>query len=178
MHINFLTAITESELQQRGIELQQRGCRVLLDRVRMLRLLKSGGVSTLEACASLLGYSPRQVLRWWDCYKQGGLTALLATSTPGMKSRLSAEAWAALEHAQRTGQVRTLEEARVFLYENWGIYYQSVNGIWRQVQRRSTGTGQASKRRPPPHMTRYQVEATATAVHFRNKSNPASRVPR
>jgi Helix-turn-helix domain len=43
----------------------------------MLRLLKSRAVQSVKGAAPLLGYSERQLLRWWACYKTGGLDALI-----------------------------------------------------------------------------------------------------
>jgi hypothetical protein len=45
----------------------------LFQRVRMLRLLKSGEYSNLAEAADALGYSWRQCQRWFVSYRQGGL---------------------------------------------------------------------------------------------------------
>src|SRR5215204_406079 len=49
----------------------------LFQRVRMLRLLKSGECSNLAEAADALGYSWRQCQRWFTTYRHGGLQELL-----------------------------------------------------------------------------------------------------
>ena len=51
----------------------------LFQRVRMLRLLKSGECSNLGEAAEALGYSWRQCQRWFATYRQGGLKELLTS---------------------------------------------------------------------------------------------------
>jgi hypothetical protein len=49
------------------LEKQLRG-RPLTDRLKLLRLLKTRTVPSLRAAAPLLGYSERQLQRWWGIY--------------------------------------------------------------------------------------------------------------
>jgi hypothetical protein len=49
----------------------------LFQRVRMLRLLKSGACRNLGEGAEALGYSWRRCQRWLASYRQGGLEQLL-----------------------------------------------------------------------------------------------------
>ena len=76
MRTDYALAITEDEAALRREERRVRG-RPTAARVRALRLLKGGAAQTLEACANLVGHSPRQVARWWATYRRGGLEALL-----------------------------------------------------------------------------------------------------
>lgn len=97
----------------------------------MLRLLKSGAVSSLAACAPLLGYSFTQLQRWWAAYRDGGLDALLQHRTPpGKRSRLTPEAWAGLQAEIRAGRIGQLTDAQRYLRAQWRIEYRSLNGIW------------------------------------------------
>src|ERR1700712_4436150 len=64
-------------------------------RLQMLRLLKSEEATTLPQVATLVGYSPRQIQRWWRSYRAGGLTALERIYRPaGRPAQLTEEAWA------------------------------------------------------------------------------------
>ena len=74
--MNYPSVITESieELLAREHSLRGKASAV---RVQMLRLFKNRTVQSVRKAASLLGYSERQLLRWWACYKTGGLDALL-----------------------------------------------------------------------------------------------------
>ena len=99
MRTDYALAITEDEAALRREERRVRG-RPTAARVRALRLLKGGAAQTLEACATLVGHSPRQVARWWATYRRGGLEALLREPVwPGKPSRLTPEALAGLEAA-------------------------------------------------------------------------------
>src|SRR4051812_39113257 len=64
------------------------------DRLRRLRFLKEERVAGVSQAAEVLGYSVRTVQRWWQCYREGGLAALLAPpQRRGAKERISPEAW-------------------------------------------------------------------------------------
>lgn len=100
------------------------------DRVKLLRLLKSGTVRSLRAAAPLLGYSDRHMQRWWHTYTSKGLEAL-CTLGPylGPPERVSADAVIALKVAMRDGQITRLRDAQTFLREHFNIVYDSLNGI-------------------------------------------------
>ena len=101
-----------------------------------LRLLKGGAAQTLEACANLVGHSPRQVARWWATYRRGGLEALLREPVwPGKPSRLTPEALAGLEAAMAEGQIATLKDAQAYLADRHGVAYASLNGVWAQLRK-------------------------------------------
>lgn len=64
MRTDYPLVITEDEATLQAVERQARG-RPTAVRVQALRLLKSGMARSLDACARLVGHSPRQVARWW-----------------------------------------------------------------------------------------------------------------
>lgn len=135
MRTPYPTAIVESEAALAAEERRRRG-RPAAARVRMLRLLKAGAAPTLGACAPLVGYSPRQLARWWKRYREGGLAGLLAEPPrPGRASRLTPAALAGLEGEMREGRIATLEDARRYLAERWGVEYASPNGVWWQLRK-------------------------------------------
>lgn len=130
MRIKYPKAIQESEEELTRLEQGLRGQKPA-DRVRMLRLLKSGAVKSLKECAPLIGYSVSQLTRWWERYRAEGLTAVLKKHKPtGKPSRLSAEAWAGLLQAMRMGQIGTMQEARNYLEREWGISYKNGKSLW------------------------------------------------
>ena len=136
-----------------ALEHEQRGRRGA-DRVRFLRLLKSGTASSILACVPVLGYSRAQLTRWWGRYREGGLARLLAEPRhPGSKGQMTAEAWADLEAVMKQGQIATLEQARQYLAQRWGIPSQSVNGVWWHLHRRRAKpkTGRRRHRRADAH---------------------------
>ena len=93
MRIKYPKAIQEREEDLAKLEQRLRGQKPA-DRVRMLRLLKSGTVNSLKECAPLVGYSVGQLTRWWECYRAQGLAGLLKQHKPvGKHAKLTAEAW-------------------------------------------------------------------------------------
>ena len=93
MYINYPAVIKETEAD---LEQQEKALRSTkrVDRVRMLRYLKSEQLSILEECAEILGYSVRQLKRWWKQYREQGLYQLIQPpSYPGKPSQLTEEAW-------------------------------------------------------------------------------------
>ncbi len=108
------------------------------DRVRLLRFLKEERVPGLVEAAAVLGYSVRTVQRWWRCYGQGGLSALVAPpGRRGMVERITPEAWAGLQAAMRAGQIGSLHEAQVYLRDTWHIGY-GIDALSKLFQRRKT----------------------------------------
>lgn len=133
---NYPKLIGESDEELAEHEKRLRG-KTTHSRVRMLRVLKAGTVRSLPQCAPLIGYSVRQLSRWWKGYREGGLGRLLEEKPRlGMPSRLHPEAYAGLEEEMRAGRVATLEEARQYLAERWDIGYGSINGVWWQLRKR------------------------------------------
>jgi transposase len=130
MRIKYPQAILESEEELTKLEQRLRGQKAA-DRVRMLRLLKSGAVPSLKDCAPLVGYSVGQLTRWWECYRAQGLAELLKQHKPvGKASRLTPEAWAGLLQAMRKGHIATMEDAREYLEREWAISYKNGKSLW------------------------------------------------
>jgi hypothetical protein len=108
MRIKYPKAIGESEEELMSLEQSLRGQKTA-DRVRVLRLLKSGTVMSLKDCAPLVGYSVIQLTRWWERYRAAGLAGMLKQHKPaGKASRLTPEAWAGLLQAMRAGHIATM----------------------------------------------------------------------
>jgi transposase-like protein len=108
MYIAYPRAITETieELQECAQRL--RGTPAA-PRVQMLRLLKSGEATNVPQVATLVGYSPRQIQRWWQAYRTAGLAGLTRVYHPaGKPARLTEDAWAGLQVELEAGRMRTL----------------------------------------------------------------------
>jgi transposase len=138
MRINYQVAITESAEELAAHERLLRSHTVAV-RVRLLVLLKSGQAKTLGEAAPLVGYSMSQVLRWWARYRTEGLAGLEREAHyPGVTPRLTPEARADLHAAMKRGEIATLEAARQYLRDHWGIAYHSINGVWWQFRQERT----------------------------------------
>src|SRR3954449_13603192 len=136
MHIAYRRAITQSVAELRDREQCLRGT-AAAPRVQMLRLLKSGEATNVPQVATLVGYSPRQLQRWWQTYRTAGLGALSRVYHPaGKPAQLTEEAWAGLQSELEAGRIGGQEDARRYLAETWGVHYQSVHGISYQFKRR------------------------------------------
>ena len=130
MRIKYPKAIEESEEELMRREQGLRGQKPA-DRVRMLRLLKSGTAKSLKDCAPMVGYSGSQLTRWWERYRAEGLAGLLKRQKPaGKPSRLTAQAWAGLLAQMRAGHIVTMQDARNYLEREWGISYKNGKSLW------------------------------------------------
>jgi transposase len=109
----------------------------LFQRVRMLRLLKSGECSNLAEAADALGYSWRQCQRWFASYREGGLQELLTTRVDerGRQELVTPEAFEELEEAMKRGEIATISQAHEFLSER-GIEYSHPDGVGQLLRRR------------------------------------------
>ena len=135
MWIDYSMSITESVAALQARERAVRGQRAT-DRVKLLRLLKSGAARSVRQAAAMLGYSERQAQRWWTCYAGGGLAALLEVGRPGgSQERITPEAWADLSAQMRAGAIGRLKDAQAYLHEHWGIDY-CLDGISKLFIRR------------------------------------------
>lgn len=132
---NYPQMIAESSEELLEQEKHLRGS-PLESRVKMLRLLKDGHYRTRRSLAEVLGYSSRQLGRWWKSYQHGGLDALLEFHRPpGKQEYITQEALEALEEQMKLGNIARLEECRIFLAENYGIHYEGVSGLSRLFDR-------------------------------------------
>jgi transposase len=121
--------------------------------VKLLRLLAPRRARSLRQAAGLLGYSARQVQRWWHLYTTEGLEAL-GTLHPrgGRAEQVSPEAWHALEGAMQAGQITRLRDAQTLLHEQYRITYRSLNGVSQLLRRHQAKlkTGRRRHRKGDP----------------------------
>lgn len=151
-YINYPVVIEESVDALVQLERHVRG-QPVAPRIQLLRLLKSGQVTTLGTAARLLGYTERTCARWWGDYRRGGLELLLDYGTaPGRQPLMTAEAWQGLEAAMTAGEIATLKDAQRYLVEIWDVHYQSLNGVWEQIRARQAKkkTGRRRHRQTDP----------------------------
>jgi transposase len=111
--LNYSKAIKESAAHLLEVERSQKKA-LLRDRVRFVRLLKSGECSSQKKAGERIGLSLRESQRVWACYRNGGLAALLDYPFKGKPRRLSKEQSEALERGLVKDQIQTLREARDF----------------------------------------------------------------
>ena len=109
----------------------------LFQRVRMLRLLKSGDCRNLGEASEALGYSWRQCQRWFASYRRGGLQELLKSRVDerGRQELVTPEALEDLQEAMKNGEIATISQAHEFLSER-GIEYSHPDGVGQLLRRR------------------------------------------
>jgi transposase len=109
----------------------------LFQRVRMIRLLKSGACRNLGEAADALGYSWRQCQRWFASYRDGGLEELLKSRVGerGRQELVTPAAFEELEEAMKKGEIATVGQAHEFLSER-GIEYSHPDGVGQLLRRR------------------------------------------
>src|SRR4051794_41943458 len=85
----------------------------LFQRVRMLRLLKSGACSNLGEAADALGYSWRRCQRRLARYRQGGLEVVVKSKGDGggRQGLVTEEAFEEVEEALKRGEVASVRAA-------------------------------------------------------------------
>ena len=108
----------------------------LFQRVRMLRLLKSGECPNLGEAARALGYSWRQCQRWFASYQKGGIEELLKSRVDerGRQELVTPEAFEELQEAMKRGEIATIGQAHRFLSER-GIEYSHPDGVGQLLRR-------------------------------------------
>jgi transposase len=152
MRTDYDARISQSVPALLALEKQLRR-RAVADRVKLLRLLKAHPVRSLRAAAPVLGYSERQLQRWWATYLASGLEAMLRwRPAPGRRERVSPAAWTGLEVAMRAGRIARLKDVQHYLQEQWDIGYRSLNGVSQLLKRHKTKlkTGRRRHRRANP----------------------------
>ena len=101
---------------------------LLRDRVRFIRLLKSGEVRTQSAAGKAIGLSERQAQRVWCLYQQEGLVGLLKKPAWGYWGKLSSVQISHLRQFLLDDQAQTLADIQAYLLRNLGVDY-TIGGI-------------------------------------------------
>ncbi|HEV6967764.1 helix-turn-helix domain-containing protein [Roseateles sp.] len=106
------------------------------DRVRFLRLLKSGQAANVSRAAGLVGYGLRTVQEWWRVYRESGLSTLLRVRRAGgVPEQMTPEAWSGLEVEMRAGRIQRMSDAQRYLDEHWNMNY-GLDALYKLCKRR------------------------------------------
>lgn len=101
---------------------------IVRDRVRFIRLLKSGEAKTQSAAGKAISLSERQAQRLWRVYQQEGLSGLLKKPAWGYWGKLSSVQISHLRQFLLDDQAETLADIQAYLLNNLGVEY-SISGI-------------------------------------------------
>jgi len=131
--ISYQQMITESAKQLFKWE-QQQGKAYLRDRMRFLRLLKTGQCTSQAQAGALLGHSQRSSQRLWKRYREGGIKALLTYPYQGKPCRLSNKQKEQLRCYLTHDGVQFLHEAGSYIAARFGVGY-STSGVCKLFRR-------------------------------------------
>lgn len=107
---------------------KQRGSALDRDRIRFLRLLKSGQATTQAAAGAAIGLGQRQAQRLWKTYQQGGLDALMSKAAQRGWGKLSSFQISQLRQFLLADQAQTLADIQDFLKSSFAIDY-TIGGL-------------------------------------------------
>jgi transposase len=125
--LDYPKAIKESA--QQLLELERRQTKALMrDRMRFLRLLKTGECTSQAGAGKYIGLSLRGSEKLWKKYRQEGLQGLLTYPYQGTKGKLSEEQQQQLCEQLCTDQFQSLQQACDYAEQHFGIHY-TVPGI-------------------------------------------------
>jgi transposase len=98
------------------------------DRIRFLRLLKTGQANTQSAAGLLIGIATRQSQRLWQTYREEGFSALLSTHYQHSFGKLSAHQLSLLLTFLRSDQASKLEDVQAFIASSFEVHY-TLSGL-------------------------------------------------
>lgn len=107
---------------------KQRGCALDRDRIRFLRLLKSGQATTQAAAAAAIGLGQRQAQRLWKTYQQAGLDALMSQPARRGWGKLNSFQISQLRQFLLADQAQTLADIQDYLRTSFAVEY-SIGGV-------------------------------------------------
>ena len=131
--IAYASLIKETAKELRCLEKEQQKAFVR-DRIRFLRLLKTGWCSSQAAAGAFIGLSARSSQRLWHRYRKEGLQGLLTYPYQGTSCRLSDEQTEELIAYLAQDQVQFLHEAKAYIHQHFGVGY-STAGLHKLFER-------------------------------------------
>lgn len=104
------------------------------DRIRYLRLLKSGQCKSQRTAGAAIGLGERQSQRLWQVYGQQGYAALVKSGYGHNFGKLDCWQISQLQNYLRQDQVSRLADAQHYLEQAFGVHY-SISGLCKLFQR-------------------------------------------
>ena len=125
--LDYRKAIKESEQQLLALERHQSHA-LLRDRMRFLRLLKSGACPSQAKAGKYIGLKVRASEKLWDKYAKEGVKGLLTYPYKGSKGKLSEEQKQQLQQELCKDKIQSLQQARDGVEKDFGVHY-TIPGI-------------------------------------------------
>jgi transposase len=125
--MNYQTEIVETSEYLLQLERETKDLKAR-DRVRFIRLLKTGHATTQKQAGALLGLRIRQSQRLWREYREGGLSKMCQSRYMGGVGKFEQARRNELEARLKRDDIQTLEQARDCLSQEFGARY-SIGGV-------------------------------------------------
>ena len=123
------------ETASKLLELERKQTQALLrDRMRFLRLLKSGECPSQAKAGRVIGIGLRGAEKLWNKYRTGGLEGLPDYPFKGRKQKLDEGTKQALIDELSKDSTRSLEQACQFVEEHSGVHY-TISGMHHVLKR-------------------------------------------
>lgn len=131
--MNYQDVITETREYLLQLERETKDAKAR-DRVRFVRLLKTGEATTQQQAGALVGLGVRQSQRLWQKYWQAGIELMSRSNYKGGKSKLDKEQEQQFVKRLKEDDIQSLEQARAFLKQQCGASY-TIGGVSAVCQR-------------------------------------------
>ncbi len=125
--MNYAQMITETDEELQRVEKKQKLVQ-FQNRVRFLRVLKSGVARTQAEAGAAVGWQLRQSQKIWCLYGTGGLAAVLRKPHRWGFGKLSSHEMARLQNYTAQFGAESLAEVRAYLEKACGVSY-TIGGV-------------------------------------------------
>ena len=123
--LDYRQAIKESEPQLLSVERRQ-SYALLRDRMRFLRLLKSGECPSQAKAGKQIGLGLRGSEKLWKKYRTEGLQGLLTYPYQGPQGKLSPKQQQQLLAQLKRDETQTLQQACGYVEQKFGVRYTAA----------------------------------------------------
>ncbi len=161
--LDYHKVIRASEGKLLGLEKAQTKA-LLRDRMRFLRLLKSGECSSVAAAGKHIGLKLRASEKLWRKYREQGLAGLLDYPFQGYAGKLTLEQQDTLEQELQNSSFRGLTDSCHYVEQNFDTHY-TLPGMHYVLKRLKAG----KKTARPAHIHKSEK----AEKQFKKKSFPA-----
>jgi len=157
--LDYQKAIKESEEQLLHLERHQSKA-LLRDRMRFLRLLKSGQCTSQAGAGQYIGLKLRASEKLWSKYRTQGIEGLLVYPYKGSQGKLSEEQQGRLQQQLLKDETQSLQQACAYVEKKFKVHY-TIRGIGYVFERLKI-----KKKTGRPQHTNKDVEGEE---HFKKK---------
>ena len=125
--LDYRKAIKEGERRLFALERSQTKA-LLRDRMRFLRLLKSGECTSQAQAGRQIGLKLRASEKLWRKYREQGIKGLLTYPYRGQSEKIPEQVKQELKAELSKDRVRSLQQVQHFIEEKGGVHY-TIPGI-------------------------------------------------